>query len=324
METFPTTQHLLLCATHRTGSNVLDQYLKASQLAGRPREYYSHDLAVRFAQRKELPNPALGFMAYQRAIMERWTTPNGTFAAKIMWRHVQAIHDAVAADPAGAAVLGKTAWDTVQALHPAPMLVHVTRRNKVRQAISMVRAKQTGVYTTVHLDKGVKQIAGELEYDFHHLRFHLEKFEKEDANWVKLFREHGLRVHTVVFEDFIKDPQAQTIDLLKTFGLPEPNEWHWPAILIRPQSDPTSAEWEQRYLEDLKSAKPSKNLYRERRHRALKALERQAAREARWQRWESNAIGRTLVSLQKWWRRNDPVVRPEDARGDGVTRPTDA
>jgi trehalose 2-sulfotransferase len=317
MESYPTTQHLLLCATHRTGSNVLEQYLKASQVAGRPREYYSPDLAKDFAKQKQLPDPEQSFIAYHRAILERWTTSNGIFAAKIMWRHVQAIHDQVAVDPAGIAYARGTPWETITALHPAPMVVHVTRRDKVRQAISMLRAKQSGLFSTVHLDKGVKQATNPGEYDFHLLHYHVEKFAKEDAAWVALFREHGVPVQTIVFEEFVKDPQTQTVALLEALGLPEPTEWYWPAVLIRPQSDPASIEWAQRYQEDLKQAGGTKDQHRERRHRARKALERQA----RWQRWERSALGRPLVALERWWRRNEPAVRPEDARGDGVTRP---
>jgi LPS sulfotransferase NodH len=278
-------------------------------------------LVGRFAARKELPDPKNGFLAYHRAITERWTTSNGVFSAKIMWRHLDAIQKWVSDDPNGAAFLRQTPWETVTALHPTPMVVHVTRRDKVRQAVSMVRAKQSGVYTTVHLDKGERKIASDGEYDFHHLRYHVEKFTKEDEAWVALFKNYNVPVQTIVFEEFIKDPQNHTVSLLRALGFPEPEHWHWPSILIRPQSDPASAEWAARYHEDLKTADLSKDHYRERRHRARKAMEKKAARSARWQHWENSSIGRMGIALERWWVRNEPEVNPEDAKGDGVQRP---
>ena len=186
--------------------------------------------------------------------VKRWTSTNGVFAAKIMWRHLKFIHERLAADPEGAALVKPTPWETLATLHPAPLVVHVTRRDKVRQAISMVRAKQTGVYSTVHVDAGRKQEVAPGEYDFQILRYHVEKLTKEDQEWEELFRTHKVPVQTVVFEDFIKDPQNLTVALLKNLGFPEPEKWQWPQTQIRSQSDSINSEWRARYLEDEKKA----------------------------------------------------------------------
>lgn len=312
------TQHLLLCATHRTGSNLLEQYLKASLVAGRPREYYSRSLSKELAERLHLPNPEQDFLSYFRAITGRWTTENGVFAAKIMWRHLQVVQTRLAAVAQGAALVRATPWETLLALHPNPMVVHVTRRDKVRQAISMVRAKQTGVFSTVHLDYGRKEAGEDGAYDYHVLRYHVEKLTAEDAAWTDLFRQHQVPVQQIVFEEFIKDPRGQTIGLLQALKLPEPHTWHWPEVTIRKQSDATSAEWLDRYLQDDQHSEKLVDEQRERRHRARKALEKQAARAKRWKRWETHSLGRWLIQLECWATRHQPTVDPSEARGDGV------
>jgi trehalose 2-sulfotransferase len=315
-------RYLLLCATHRTGSNLLEQYLKASAVAGKPKEFYSPDLSRELAAKFQFPDPDQAFLSYQAAVMAKWHTANGVFAAKIMWRHLESIRARFLADPAAAGrPSGDCPWETLLELMPEPMVVHVTRRDKVQQAISMVRAKQTGLYTTVHLDRGRKPGLQPGDYDFHAIKLHVDKLTAEDAAWVNLFQRHRTPVQTVVFEDFVKAPQDHTAQLLTSLGLPQPSAWSLPAVAARPQSDGISAEWRQRFLEDLERGGPGLDPERERRHRARKALERKAARHARWERWQHHVPGRWLMALEKWWIRNEPEVRPDEARGDGVKRP---
>ena len=322
METPSPTRHLLICATHRTGSNLLEEYLRASAMAGHPREFYSLDLARDYSRRMQLPDPDKDFLAYHRSIMERWTSDNGVFAAKIMWLHLEAIQERLKAAPGGAEFVGETPWESVEKLHPKPLVIHVTRKDKVRQAISMVRAKQTGVYSTVHLGTGRKREAPVGEYDFHAVHYHIQKLKAEDAAWVELFRQHQVPVQTVVFEDFIKDPQNLTIALLKALGFPEPAEWHWPQAKTRSQSDAINAEWYARYKEDEKNAEALVHERREQQHRARKALEKQQAREARWARWQTHALGRMLIGIERLWVRDQGPVELVKSRAQGIKRPT--
>jgi LPS sulfotransferase NodH len=298
----PCTTHLLICATHRTGSNLLEQYLRATGIAGKPREYYGEELALNLAQAKNLPDPDRAFLDYHRAILTKWTGGNGVFSAKIMWGHLDLLHTRVQAAPGGEACAGATPWQTVTKLHPAPKVIWMTRKDKVRQAISMVRAKQTGVFSTMHLDKGLKQAAAAAEYDFHLIRFYVEKFTMEDELWKRLFHEEKICPHRIENEEFIQNPKDATVAILTALGMPEPTTWHWPEIPIRRQSDATTEEWRARYHEEAASFKGGKDPHRERRHQARKVQEMQAARAARWSRWQQHAPGRILIHLEQWMR----------------------
>jgi trehalose 2-sulfotransferase len=305
------TRHILLCATHRTGSNLLEQYLKASKVAGRPREYYSPSLSGRFAESLGLPSPDEDFRGYQEAIQRTWTTPNGVFSAKVMYRHMAHIQKSLGLDG--------HPWDAILVAHPNAEVVHVTRRDKVKQAISMVRAKQSGLYSTVHLDYGRQTEVKVGEYDFHGILFHVDKFEKEDAAWEALFKERGIQPRVVVFEEFIKDPKAGAEKLLADLGLAPPDDWELPRVQNRKQSDEISAQWRDRFLEDMKRVDELKDDKRERRHRARKALEKHENRLARWKRWESSAVGRVFTRVEKLWAKA-PNIDPSETRGDGVER----
>ncbi len=247
-------QHLLLCATHRTGSTLLQQYLTASRVAGQSWEYYSPEMAKELARQEELPDPDKHFLSYHRKTIDRWTTANGVFAAKIMWPHLQEVQTRLASDPEGAAMVRPTPWETLLLLHPNPLVVHVSRRDKVRQAISMVRAKQTGRYTSAEEDDGRIDASTLGQYDYAAIHYYVGKFTAEDEEWVNLFRRHQVKAERIVFEEFIADPQGRTIGLLKALNLPEPTAWHWPGRGLRKQSDATSEEWYARYMEDSKNS----------------------------------------------------------------------
>ncbi len=318
----PDTQvHLLICATHRTGSNMLEQHLKAAGVAGAPREFYSPQLSRGFASKEGLPDPDAHFSAYCRSIQEHWRSPNSVFGVKIMWRHLDVVQARLQADPAAAAqgLPRETAWESILALHPNPLVIHMTRNNKVRQAISMVRAKQSGVYSTVHLDRGTLSDESEPEYDFHVIQFHVDKLTQEDENWDALLKAQGAHYHRVVFEEFVKDPRTNTLALLASLGLPQPTTWEEPPRPTRRQSDQTSENWYVRYQKDAQRLANQKDVHREKRHRARKALERHARREARWTRWEKSVFGRILVRLER--RFVGPPPPALSARGDGVRRP---
>jgi LPS sulfotransferase NodH len=320
MSTTDSPRFLLLCATHRTGSNLLEQHLRAAGVAGNPKEYYSPELSREYAQKHALPDPDREFLAYQAALVKK-NTVHGVFGAKIMWRHLEAVRKRVNADPQAGHLASLSQWQIIQNLHPQAQVVHITRRDKVKQAISMVRAKMTGVYSTVHLDRGTKEDLAPGEYDFHLIQFHVEKLQAEDEAWRLLFAENGIPVQTVIFEEFVKNPLEHTKSLISALGLPQPAQWDMSIVSMRPQADAVSAEWRKLYDADAEKRKIGKCSRRERRHRARKALERQAVREARWAKWEKSALGRVCIKINRWWASREPLVTPEDARGDGVVRP---
>jgi trehalose 2-sulfotransferase len=308
--------HVLLCATHRTGSNLLEQFIKAARHAGYPREFYSPVLSQQLAERGGLPDPTVDFWGYYDGILPLGQTSNGVFAAKIMWRHMAITHERMA--PSGR--VGATPWASILMLHPNPKVVWVTRRDKVRQAISMVRAKQTGVYSTIHVDRGRKKAIPPGAYDYEQIRFHVDKLTVEDAAWGELFTREGVTHRQVVFEEFIRDPEAETIRLFAAIGLPIPEGWARPEIAIRKQSDAISEEWYQRYKEDDVRPMNDKDSRREQRHRARKALEFHAGRDARWARWQGSGLGRWLAAVEARMIPGPPRVSLERAKGDGVER----
>ena len=147
------TKSLLVCATPRSGSTLLCALLDGTGVAGRPQEFFerlAHSGLPRqpreYFERVEDPK-LLELLAptdpgtpdpgdpIPQALAEG-TTDNGVFAAKLMWTHLLDLAERLGR-PADAALLREH--------FPDPRYVHVTRRDKIAQAVSLWRAVQTRV-----------------------------------------------------------------------------------------------------------------------------------------------------------------------------------
>jgi trehalose 2-sulfotransferase len=133
----------LLCGTPRTGSTLLCGLLASTGVLGRPRSWFREADETDIAS--ELGVPIAGdrpadYRQYVQAVSDAGRTPNGVFAARIMWGSL----DHVVAELAGPDQ--PCDLDVLQnALGPLAV-IHLRRTDTVGQAVSWCRAEQTGFW----------------------------------------------------------------------------------------------------------------------------------------------------------------------------------
>ena len=241
------TKALLVCATPRSGSTLLCALLEGTGVAGRPHEFFerlSHSglprqpreyfEGVDDAEIVELlaptdpgaPDPS---DPIPRAL-EEGTTPNGVFAAKLMWTHLHDLAERLGRPPDAALLADR---------FPAPHYVHVTRGDKVAQAVSLWRAVQTRAWRA-----GEVTSSGEAVYHGRAIGHLAAALDEQDAAWRSWFATHGIEPLTVVYEDLAADLQTMTAGVLDHLGegpadIPEPP--------LRRQGDDRSTRWVERY-----------------------------------------------------------------------------
>ena len=266
----PTTAPYLICATPRSGSTLLCDLLTATGVAGHPEEYFQllpvagrarhpreylapvweGEIATILGERSPVDDEptqleqrgAATFDEYLERIRAIATTPNGVFGAKVMWGyfpgliwHLDATADGTDGD--AAAVL--------DAAFPGVRYLHVTRRDKERQAMSLWRALQTWTWRAdqqppsdrpvVFCRRAIEHLAASLEAD--------------DAAWRAWFAATGVELAgTVVYEDLAAEPDAGLGAVLDALGLPLP-EAHRAAPSLSRQADATTEEWQQQLLD---------------------------------------------------------------------------
>jgi LPS sulfotransferase NodH len=83
----------LICATPRTGSSLLCGLLDSTGIAGHPGSWFRRQDEREFAARWGIANQSdgtFGYADYFPAAIAAGSTPNGVFAARIMWGTVRA------------------------------------------------------------------------------------------------------------------------------------------------------------------------------------------------------------------------------------------
>jgi LPS sulfotransferase NodH len=226
-----------LCATPRSGSTALCHALAATGAAGRPGEH----LSLQNRERALAEFGGRSFPELLEHVQQATTTPNGVFGLKVMsggyleslLGEVQNLHRD--------ASLAKALADAF----PDLRLVFLTRRNKVRQAVSHWRAIQSDLW---HLPReGQTKLPREDAYRFEAVDTLVHDIVMREAAWQGFFDQIDRRPLTIAYEDFAATPETVIRHVLDYLGLEPAAGWRLGELPLRPIADVLSESWVQRY-----------------------------------------------------------------------------
>ena len=231
----------LICAIARSGSNLLSDGLRNTGRAGRPNQFFLPSGEGRF-RAAHLFDAEASFADYVRGIVEKTATSNEVFAFKLMGWYLE---DFLARLRQTGAFGGTEGSDLEILLNAFPRLrfIQITRREKLRQAISKARAFQTGLWK---VQKGKTEVA-EPQFDRSLITRCLREGEEHERIWSAFFARLGLEPFRVEYEELCENYEATlraTLDFLK-ISLPRRAEIGPPATIR--QSDALSQQWEEWY-----------------------------------------------------------------------------
>jgi LPS sulfotransferase NodH len=259
----------LVCATQRSGSTLLCELLKGTEVAGvpdeffedlratglprQPRQYFEDpavaDIAARLAPvnpgRAEQPGEFEGWFSYA---LHRGTSRNGVFGSKMMWNYFDDFRARVAELPG----LGdRTFNQALDEIFPQLRIIFVRRRDKVSQAVSLWKAIQTQQWRTEpEADAEGSDGSGrrQAEYDYPAIKHLLDELHRWDARWEDWFHATGREPIRVIYEEFTTSRAATIGRVLDELGIdpPEP-EGRGP---MKRQADDLSRDWVARFRND--------------------------------------------------------------------------
>jgi LPS sulfotransferase NodH len=178
------------------------------------------------------------------------TTPNGVFGAKLMWNQLPELQSLAGELPEFA---GLSTLALLNRLFHAPRYIWVSRRDKVRQAVSLWRALQTRRWR----DAGPGHQPSRLEYRFEGIHHLVRRLESEDSNWQAFFSDQGLAPLTIYYEDDLeRDPGPAIRSVLAWLEVTLPAGMT-PAPPLRRQADALSEDWVAAYHRDAAAASAS-------------------------------------------------------------------
>lgn len=215
------TRGYAICTAPRSGSNWLCQVLTSTGALGRPREYFNGH-ARRVLDFPEYPDDRQAQLAH---VTTTGASPNGIYGVKLF--------DYQRRDIAGALALERDL--------PGLRLVLLQRRDRLGQAISWVRAIQTGQY------RATQPRIAEPAYDGPRIATLLKTIDAEYAAWDSYAESAGLACARLCYEDATQDPAAAVAQIAALFDL-GPLRFDPGAIDLPLQRDATSQAWRARFL----------------------------------------------------------------------------
>ncbi|WP_028558947.1 Stf0 family sulfotransferase [Paenibacillus pinihumi] len=223
--------------SQRTGSTLLCEALKSTGVAGNIGELL-HGVDPHAINKDTMEH-----------VWKAGTTPNGVFGIKLNYdqslvdafRKLYALPDtAPTAEVWSAAFPGSTKH------------IFMTRRNKVRLAVSWWRAIVSGEW---HRQHGAKPQEHELadQYKFEAIRHLVEECMLREVAIEDFMTANGIVPMTIVYEDFIQDYEGTVLKVLDFLEV-KPDNVTIASPAFDRLADDTSEQWVQRYRREVQQS----------------------------------------------------------------------
>lgn len=245
----------IICTSPRSGSTLLCRLLRQTGVAGYPESHF-HEPSV---------DAWLGYYDLRRedgacerdllkaiftAAIASGTRASGMFGLRMQChsfpffsRQLAILHPDLPDDSHRiAAAFGDTAF------------IHLTRTDKLAQAISYVRAEQTGLWHRSSDGSELERLSPPQPpaYDGEKIRAHLDQFTADDAAWRAWFGREGITPFRITYEALAAAPRAILTDTLEHLDL-DPGAAAGIVLDVARLADSTNRDWAKRYRAELRS-----------------------------------------------------------------------
>lgn len=233
-----------ICGTPRSGSSLLCEALRNTGLAGRPGEYFWRDDEPFLRKRWGVSS----YADYLDKVIEQGSTPNGVFGVKIMMgggyfehfvSNLRQLPDQRKKDV--------SVPEMISSIFPNLHYIWITRRNKIRQAVSWWKAIQSGVWAWT--EDQAPSLEQKLEFEFDEIDNLVQQLVMRDMSWQDYFSEGEISPFVLVYEDFVSTYESIALQILDYLGIPGSQNVLFGKRKLKKQSDALSEKWVMRYYE---------------------------------------------------------------------------
>lgn len=236
---YPRTSYIIYAAP-RSGSYLLCEALTNTGLAGRPAEFFTPQQVLSFAEIWKVHwSDSAGYLNH---VYKSGTTPNGVFGVKIIWDFFEDSIDHLR-DIDGNEKLSVP--DLLSKTFPRHQAIMIIRRDKVRQALSYWKARQTGAW--VSFEEDGSNATPEPVFNFQAIEYIRQNLEEGEREMQRFFAEHHIQPLVVVYEDFVKTYEETILKILDYLRIPIPKNAMYGPGKMQKQANAQTEEWLQRY-----------------------------------------------------------------------------
>lgn len=249
-------QSYIICATPRSGSTLLCTLLAATGVAGNPNSFFRTESLSVWTQEWGLPDikalsgPAIT-RRYLAALRIEGTAQTGLFGLRLMAENIvdasnalDQIHPGHPNDHARfEAAFGKTLY------------LHLSRQDKVAQAVSRIKAEQSGLWHMAPDGSEYERLspAKPLAYDAKRIARTIAQYRASDAAWQAWFAAQGITPMRLTYEGLAAAPFETLKDILRQLGQ-SPGAADGIVPGVARMTDDTSKDWIARYRHEFPGA----------------------------------------------------------------------
>lgn len=223
-------QDIVLCSTGRSGSHFLGHLMAGTKMLGVPFEYFN---LKNMEEWEKIYKTKTANELLDKLRVDRVSQQSGVFSTKIHYsqlRHLGGI---------------RFLLDNFR----TAKYIFIKRKDLLKQAISMVIARQTGQWISGQKGKNVEPI-----YSYSAINFELKKIIKDNASWEYMFNSNGIEYHNVLFEDVVVNQDEELEKILKFIF--EDKDYKIDSVKFdnklstKKQSSHISDEWKEKFLKE--------------------------------------------------------------------------
>lgn len=230
----------LICGTPRTGSSYLCDLLASTGVAGRPESYFrepdQQEWATRFAVEVSRDG-SFDHQALVEGALRAGTSPNGVFAARVMWGTLDSLVGRLAGTSGN-----RPDVEVLTEVFGRLLFVHLRRNDVVGQAVSWARAEQTAYWQ----EGDTEQV--DPRFDFDEVDGFVRTIRAHNAGWDAWFAQQRVRPQVVTYEELVDDPGGAVMRILRALQVEVPPGWRPRSAHVR-QADEVNRDWVRRYLQ---------------------------------------------------------------------------
>ncbi|MDP1873728.1 MAG: Stf0 family sulfotransferase [Phenylobacterium sp.] len=246
----------MICTAPRSGSTLLCRLLAETGVAGNPASYFHEPSLGEWTRRLGVDQEGAAseheiVEACIQAALLRGRSENGVFGLRLQRPSFDFFFSSLAL------LCPDETTDRGQFEHVfgRTLFIHLSRADKVEQAVSCMKAEQTGLWHVAADGSDVERTGPgrEPEYDGKGLRAWVDTMVDYDKAWSAWFAREAIAPIAISYDQLSSEPQGALRRILTPLGL-DPAAADRVSPSLRKMADDTNQAWVARFRAELGSA----------------------------------------------------------------------
>jgi trehalose 2-sulfotransferase len=212
-------KNYVICSSPRSGSTLLSKGLISTKYAGLPHEYFNIDHKSDFFNRWKFKS----LREYVLQLKKHRVTNNGIFGFKIHYHQFKTEFED----------------DNLDTYFEDLNYIFITRKDKILQGISLLKAMQTGKWSSEF--KSINRS----NFSYYYIKKSIEKILLEELNWKKYFEENNINPMIINYEELETKYEESIIKILNFLSISNDRIIHQKQLLK--QRNFNNLIWKYRY-----------------------------------------------------------------------------